>query len=206
MGGIDIGNITYLGFRLAPFIIIFYFLFQSFLNFEIRGVVYIAGMIVSSSLVYLSNGLLNSMFGPESHTGFPNSKCNIISLGENGNVLSNIPLSLCVYSYTFFYLLTFMVMSGGDAYTALAQNIPTLVIFPLLSGAEMFWLASYHCIRHPVEAFIMAVVISGGVAVAWGAAIIKVGNNKLFYINNADTGQVCSRPSKQMFRCKPQKI
>ena len=41
----------------------------------------------------------------------PNPKCSIISLGDNGNVLSDIPLSIAVYSYTFFYMLIFITDS-----------------------------------------------------------------------------------------------
>ena len=77
----------YLGFRLAPFIIVFYFVFQSFLNFEIRGVVYLAGLIGCTFAIYMSNGLLGSMFPPESFEDVTSSKCNVISLGENGNIL-----------------------------------------------------------------------------------------------------------------------
>lgn len=206
MGGLDIGNIMYLGFRLAPFIIVFYFVFQSFLNFEIRGVVYLAGLIGCTFAIYMSNGLLGSMFPPESFEDVTSSKCNVISLGENGNILSSIPLSVSVYSYTFFYLLMFMVAGGGNAYSALAQNIPTLFIFPLLCAAEIFWLVTNNCIKSPVYKILFSIIVSGGIAVAWGMIIISLKNNKLYYINNVDTGQVCSRPSKQYFRCKPKRI
>ena len=203
---LDVSNIAYLGFRLAPFIIVFYFVFQTILNFEIRGFVYMAGLSLSCVLIYFCNPLLLSLFPPKSPLVSKNAKCNIISLGNEGSPLSEIPLSIAVYTYTFMYLLMFMVATGDNVNLALSQNIPTLVIFPLLCMFEIFWIVTNNCITEPVFLIIASMVLSGGVAVAWALLVISLKINKLHYTQNTDLGHVCDRPSKTLFRCKPQRI
>lgn len=203
---LDISNVAYLGFRMAPFIIVFYFLFQTILNFEIRGFIYIAGLLISCVLIFFCNPLLSSILTPKSHLTSMNAKCNVISLGNEGSFLSEIPLSIAVYTYTFIYLLMFMIATGDNVNLALSQNIPTLVIFPLLCAFECFWITSNNCISNPFFMIITSIVLSGSVAALWALLIISLKINKLYYTHNIDMGHVCDRPSKTLFRCKPQRI
>ena len=203
---LDVSNIAYLGFRLAPFIIVFYFVFQTVLNFEIRGFIYVAGLSLSCVLIYFCNPLMLSLFSPKSDLVSKNAKCNIISLGNEGSPLSEIPLSIAVYTYTFMYLLMFIMATGDNVNLALSQNIPTLVIFPLLCLFEIFWTVTNNCITQPVFLIIASMVLSGGVAVLWALLVISLKINKLHYTQNTDLGHVCDRPSKTLFRCKPQRI
>ena len=46
----DIGNVSYLAFRMAPFIIVSFFVLQSILNFEIKGIIYIYGLLIISHI------------------------------------------------------------------------------------------------------------------------------------------------------------
>jgi hypothetical protein len=99
---LDISNVFYLAFRLGPFLVVSNFLFQSVLNWELRGIIYLCGLLLAALLAYLCNGPVNTLFPADvSHIFAPNAKCNVISLGENGRLLSQIPLSVCVYAYTY---------------------------------------------------------------------------------------------------------
>jgi hypothetical protein len=167
---LDISNVFYLCFRLGPFLVVSYFLFQSVLNWELRGIIYLCGLLLTAGLAYLCNGPVNSLFPPEADYIFAqNAKCNVISLGENGRLLSQIPLSVCVYAYTFSYLLMFLVGNPAAASTSvqLTQSIPTLVLFPALCGLEIFWIVANNCVPQPLFSILAAVLISGAVGVIW---------------------------------------
>jgi len=59
---LNIINIMYMFFRLAPFIIVSYFTLQSLFNQDMKGVIFIIGLIVASFVtvvleVFLKNSL-----------------------------------------------------------------------------------------------------------------------------------------------------
>jgi hypothetical protein len=50
---LDISNVFYLAFRLGPFLVVSYFLFQSVLNWELRGIsgiIYLCGLLLAALL------------------------------------------------------------------------------------------------------------------------------------------------------------
>ena len=51
--GIDITNVSYLAFRMAPFIIVCYFILQSLLNWDLKGIIYLAGLLFCSVAIVL---------------------------------------------------------------------------------------------------------------------------------------------------------
>ena len=145
--GMNIGNVSYLAFRMAPFIIVTFFVLQSILNVDIKGIIYLAGLLMVCTIITYMNEIVTSMTG-DTVDILPNPKCSIITLGEAGGYLSKIPLSLTVYSFTFFYLLIFVLNTASTntkgimdsksvtqrgINTALQQNFPLFIIFPLLN-------------------------------------------------------------------------
>ena len=129
------------------------------------------------------------------------------------------------YSFTFFYLLIFILNLANPTSTsvgildttkytqnginiALQQNIPVLVIFPLLIIVETLWILIHKCIETTPEPVIMfcyclaGIIVGGGCGVAWAVMITSVGVPSLQYIVSGDSS-TCSRPSRTTFRCKP---
>ena len=216
--GIDITNVSYLSFRMAPFIIVCYFILQSLLNWDLKGIIYLAGLLFCSVSIVLLNGPMNILF-PREPTDplIPSPKCSVISLGENGSVLSNIPLSIAVYSYTFFYLFIFILnlgnsrdnkgvlgdsgLSGRELSTAFRQNMPIMIIFPLLLVLESLWIVNNNCVWKPLFFILTSFLVGGLVGILWAITITSIKNNNLMYLSNAGI-DVCSRPSQTYFRCK----
>ncbi len=204
--GLDISNIFYLCFRLGPFLVVSYFLFQSILNWELRGIIYLCGLLFAALLAYLCNGPLNALFPADvSHVFAQNAKCNVISLGENGRLLSQIPLSVCTYMYTYAYLLTFL-LSAQSASAALVQNLPTVILFPAICALEIFWIVSNDCVPQPMFSILAAVLISAAVGLLWALVVLALKNDRLTYLNDSYLGQKCSRNTKSLFKCKPKKF
>lgn len=216
--GIDIKNVSYLSFRMAPFIIVCYFILQSLLNWDLKGIIYLAGLLFCSVAIVLLSGPMSSLFPPPvDHIA--NEKCSIISLGNDGNVLSKIPLSIAVYSYTFFYMLIFIFNLGNrsdnkgvlgevnanspDMSVAFQQNIPTLVLFPLLCILETLWITMYNCVHLPLFFITCSFIVGAIFGILWAIIVTSLKNPNLMYLSKSGV-EVCSRPSKTYFSCKPQ--
>lgn len=192
MSGPNISNIGYLAFRLGPFIVVCSLVLQSILNWDLRGLIYLIGVVFT----YIGNFLANKAY-PLPMNDDANPKCGIISLGEKGSVYSSFPLSVAVYTYTFAYILTFILTRST---TGMIQNIPTMIVFPLLILMEIFWITSNKCTN--IWHIIGTLIIGGMVGAFWAGFIIYLNKPTLMYAGSANM-DVCSRPRKTYFSCKP---
>ena len=210
-------NILYLAFRLAPFIIVCFFTLNSFMNWDIKGIVYLFGLLFACFL----NMLIGNTGAFDSPSSSSSEQCNIMGLGESGTALSKLPLSTTVFSYTFFYLLMFIINltshespnNPGAIVTdkkrltqlnaAMTQNIPTLILFPTLLIVDSIWLSLNSCASG--ASIFTALIISGVVGILWATIITSTKNTDLQYVNNKGL-DVCNRPTKTLYRCKPKAI
>lgn len=214
---VNISNILYIAFRLAPFIIVCFFTLESFLNWNIKGVVYLCGLLVACVVTVFASNAFGNGSTPDSDVD--NNICNSISLGQGGSLLSKLPLSTAVFSYTFFYLFTFIFnLARQSSYSAkkpigknnafnkkgvlqniLVQNLPTLILFPLLLVIDAIWNMMNGC--SPWYNILVSTAISGAIGVAWASVIASTGNPGLMYLSSS-MGDVCSKPTETMFRCR----
>lgn len=215
--GMNIGNICYLAFRMAPFIIVSFFVLQSILNVDIKGIIYLAGLLMICTIITYMNGIVNSIIDTtDTDNPLPNPKCSIITLGEAGGYLSKIPLSLTVYSFTFFYLLIFIMntastntkgvldpksLSSKSINTVLQQNAPIFIIFPLLIILESIWLLTYNCVQNILIRGGIAIILGSIWGTIWALIISSSGNPNLQYLSKSGV-DVCNRPSKSLYKCK----
>lgn len=218
--GLNLVELPYLIFRIAPIILVSFFVLQSFLMQDLKGIIYIAGLLLTCLITLFANSILTSMYPIEKN--IKNPRCLTISVGENGEYYSDIPLNLVTYSYTFFYLFIFILNLANTNTSkgilerkkikqvginnALKQNIPILLFFPILILAELWWSSSNKCISDKINIFFLyatsAIILGGIGGMIWAAVVTSLGVPSLQYIvsNRED---VCSRPAKTLFRCKP---
>jgi len=192
MAGLNVNFILYTAFRLAPFILVSFFSLSSILNQDLKGLIYIAGLLFASFLAILI-GNMDVFKNPTENTSDNELICNVLTLTESGR-LSNLPLSMVVFAYTFFYLVDIIAH-----YKLANQNIPTLIIFPLIIIGEFIWNRAYGCAS--LSAIIAAFGIGSLIGWAWSAMIRSTGVVQLQYFNGISNAAVCSRPSKQKFKC-----
>lgn len=194
-GSLNLKFILYTAFRLSPFIIVSFFSLSSIINNDLKGIVYLAGLLlVCAAAVVIGNTVnLDTI-----DTGKLNEQiCNTLTLSDAGRI-SRIPLSLVVITYTFFYLVDVIIH-----YKLVKDNIPTFMIFSVLIMAELFWNRVYNCAGFKTLILAIFIGIFGGVA--WARVIRSTGSIKLQYFSGISNSQVCSRPSKQQFRCTQNK-
>ena len=194
-------NIAYLSFRLAPIIIVSFFLLQSFLNLDARGLVYLLGLVLATLFSVYTGTYLPVQVG----SGAPNTKCSLITLGKDFEPLSKAPLNILVYVYTFAYLLTSLLLNPKQYQTAaLVQNIPMMILFPLLILLETGWLYVHSCFELINILYSMVVGVVFGLS--WAFMISALRRPELQYLKLGNNVDVCSRPSKNLYRCKPKKM
>ena len=189
---INVSFLLYTAFRLAPFILVSFFSLSSILNQDVKGIVYLAGLLFASFIATVI-GSASDVFKLKENNPENSLICNVLTLTDDGR-LSNVPLSMVVFSYTFFFLV-YIIGRNNLA----VQNIPTLIIFPLIIIAEFAWNMFYKCTT--MAGIIVAFLVGGGIGVAWSAIIKSSGAVNLQYFNGISNANTCTRSSKQKFKC-----
>ena len=168
---LNIVSFFYLFFRLSPFIIVSYFGLSSVLNQDIKGVIYLVGLLVSCFITITVGNLIPDP-DPSDEENSDNSVCNLISIGHNRS-FSKSPLGISMLSYTLFYLVYIIVK-----YKIVMYNIPTLVLLPLLILGDLFWNISNNC--YDIFPILISIIIGGSMGALWGRIIDSINQPNLF--------------------------
>jgi len=190
---LNIISICVVAYRLAPFIFVSFFTLSSVLNQDLKGVIYLIGLIISTFVaVLVSNSGIISFLDTSAE------KCSPFTLLE-GKLMSNIPLSQVVFSYTFSYLAYVIIK-----YKYAASNIPLLVLFPALIIYDMVQTITSRCTTW--SGSMAGFLIGGAVGSIWASIIDATKMTKLQYYTGISNRQTCSIPSKQTFRCTQKQV
>ena len=193
---LNIVNIFYLFFRLAPFIIISYFTLESIFNQDLKGLIYLVGLIIASVFTIVLGNIIPQPDVDLAPTNdkYSKAKCNTLTLGSN-EPISRLPLSQTVFGYTLAYLSYFI---GVNNLTT--QNIPVFVIFPILIVADIFWSVSNACSSN--AELLSALIMGGIVGSIWGLVIDSTNMANLAYYSGVSNKEVCSQPKRSLYRCR----
>jgi hypothetical protein len=187
---LNIITILYLFFRLAPFIIVSYFSISSLFNQDIKGVIYLVGVIIACFATVLIGNSLSDDYVISTQQ---NPVCNMLTIGSTGTY-SRIPLGISIMSYTLIYLVYVIAKYKMEMY-----NLPTLILFPMLILGDVFWNVKNGCFQ-PFGIF-LSIIIGGSIGALWALIIDSIKQPKLQYFNVGSDKTVCQRPSKQLFKC-----
>jgi hypothetical protein len=190
---LNIITVIYLFFRLAPFIIVSYFSISSIFNQDIKGIIYLAGVIIAAVLTVMIGNSFNSDIAGQTDGIEKQAVCDMITIGSQGSY-SKYPLGVSIMTYTFIYLVYVIAKYKMEMY-----NLPTLILFPLLIIGDTLWNIKNGCFKpFPVLA---SIIIGGSVGALWALLIDSIKQPKLQYFNIGSDKTVCQRPSKQLFKC-----
>ena len=192
---LNILTLLYLFFRLAPFIIVSYFSLASLFNQDMKGLIYLIGLLFACFSTFLigETGIGFSQITPDNSINDTSGVCNLITIGKTGS-FSKLPLGLTILSYTFLYLVYIIVSTNLTVF-----NIPTLVFFPILILADIFWNISNRC--YGTIGIFIALLIGGLCGLVWGVIIQRLNDPSLLFLNVGTNQNICKRPSKQLFKC-----
>jgi len=189
---LNIITLIYLFLRLAPFILVCFFTLSSIIEQNLKGFIFLVGLLIACSLNLIIGGSFSSYIGTP--TKDPTSVCNTITLGKN-QLFSNLPMGICTLGYTFAYLLFAIVK-----YNLVMQNLPTIILFPIFLTSDMLWNFSNSC--YGLTSILLALSIGGGIGLLWAYIIDNTKMSSLQYFSLVSNSEVCSRPANQAFKCK----
>jgi len=193
---LNIINILYMFFRLAPFIIVSYFTLQSLFNQDLKGVIYLIGLIVASFVTIVLGGILKKFSPPKGlmPTDYSRIRCTQLTLG-NTQPISILPLSQTVFGYTLSYLTYFITVNNLQT-----QNMATFIIFPLVIVADIMWSTSNLC--SSPKYLLISLIIGAIIGTLWAMIIESTNMPNLAYMSGIANKDVCSKPSKSLYKCR----
>lgn len=191
----NIISLLYLFFRLAPFLIVSYFSLQSIFNQDLKGLIYLIGLLCASVITVLVGNMLSLKSISSTLTNPAKQlKCNHLTIGANGPI-SAFPLSQTVFGYTLAYLSYFISINN-----LVTQNIPIFIIFPILILADMIWNTANGC---STNTYLLSALILGGIiGMLWAVIIDSMQIADLSYFSGISNKDVCSKPSKSLYKCR----
>ena len=181
-------TITYLFFRLSPFIIASFFSISSIFNNDMKGLIYLVGLIFAVGVTMI----IGNSFKTDTFTPSDSGVCNFLSLGGYSS-FSAVPLGLAILCYTFAYLVWSIAQ-----YNLAISNIPTLVLFPILISSDIFWNVSNNC--YPIISCLISLLCASAIGILW-SWIVQTKMPQYQYLVLGSNAQMCLQPSSQTFVC-----
>ncbi len=187
----------YLFLRLAPFILVCFFTLSSLFNSDWKGVIYLAGLLLSCVMVIMSSGLTQIEMLKKWFEVNPNRPeiCKLFTLGQTDDI-SSLPLGQMILSYTFTYLLYPMIKNN-----VVSTNIPTLLFFPILIIFDFIWNINNGCYAY--GHLLLSSILGALFGYIWSLIISNNGKNMnhLYFSSGVLNAETCSKPSKSTFKC-----
>ena len=171
---------------ISPYVLVLLLLLNSIINSNIKGLIYLFGVIILFFVVLLFQSSINV----SGNTYTPPSYCRLFS--SKLPDLSIPSFNSALIMFTFVYILIPMIVYN-------AMNLPFLCIILILFAIDTG-------IRTQNKCTTMVGILFGGVigiviSVLWYSIISSNAPNLLYYDDLISNKVACSRPTKQKFKC-----
>jgi hypothetical protein len=187
---LTISNLFQLSAFISPFLLGFFLIMSSIFNKDIKGFIYLAGVLISTIINIL---LLNIIKHESSSNRDP--ICDIINFNifNPGGSFNNPSLSSSFIAFTFIYLILPMVYNNQTNYIVIIF-ILTLYIINIITKLYN------KCTEFGGIALGTLVGLIFGSL--WYSLLSVSGNERLLYFNEfISNNVVCERPTQQSFKC-----
>lgn len=193
-------NFVYLFGRLAPMMMIFFFVFISILNKEWRGFIYLAGVIVSCAFAILMSNSFENFFA---------SDANSLTIGMcslTDKQFSKFPLSSVILGFTIMYLFLPMMNVYGTI-----SNPYMFVSFLIFVCVDIMFLKTNRCAVFNISQndfvntlvpIAISYILGAFVAHIFVMALNSTGNQELLYFSKSSGSPLCNISNDNKFRCK----
>lgn len=129
---LNIKTFLYIFLHLCPFILVCFFTISSIFGNDIKGIIYLVGLLLSIGLVIMSETIFPNL-GDSWFNDKQNAMCNIFSFGQSS--LSKLSIGQIIIGFSFSYLVYTMNIVNNEP--VFASNWPTIVFFSLLVISEL---------------------------------------------------------------------
>ena len=189
MAGIELtfSNILQLISVLSPILIAFFMIMLSFMNQNVKGLVFIAGALLAS---FLNIPLMNTIKSPVNNDA--SLSCNLIEIPYLNAYNSPSPTSLFI-AFTFEYLFLPMMYNNQMNYGVISA---LLCLFALDSVSKV----TNKCTT--VGGAVLGALVGFMFGSIWYTIFHMVGADEVLYFDEMESNAVkCEKPSSQTFKC-----
>ena len=159
----NLSNIFELFSVVSPLLVVFFIVMLSFFNQDIKGFIYLAGILVSTALSYLMAHTIQHE-KDENHTIL----CTILDIdGYSTPLLSNV-----IITFTITYLLLPMRFNNN-------MNYPVLLALLCLFATDAYPKVVNKCTR--MEGSLFSGLIGGVIGILWFGLFYMTGNESLVF-------------------------
>lgn len=173
---------------ISPLLIGFFLVMMSIFNQNLKGIIYLSGVLIASVINLLIMNMIKSPAFPDRSPA-----CDIVDMPFGMSVYNSPALSSMFIAFTIAYLGLPMKYNGTANYPVLASLLALFVMDAISK-------VSNKCTTS-IGTFV------GGLfgllfGCGWYALFRATGNNSLLYFDEVDSNNIiCNRPSKQQFKC-----
>ena len=180
-------NLLQLTSTLSPVLITFFLVMLSLFNLNLKGIMYLSGVMLATFLNYILGFAWAGEEKPD-----PPPMCNLL---EGPWTQHTDPSSSSLYlAFTLVYL--FMPMYFNNQ-----MNIYLLTTLLVILGIDMITKIQNSCTS--TMGAILGMVLGGAMGLVWWGLFKSSGFDKLLYFEEFQSNKpYCSKPSKQKFKCR----
>lgn len=182
-------NIVQLFSYISPLLLGFFMLMSSFFNGNIKGLVYLGGVLIASAIGLMMRSIIGSKTDIRASPA-----CNLFEMPFGYNMFNSPSLHSLFIAFTMAYLFMPMI-------TNKMMNYPVLISLIVLFFIDAFTKTQGKCTTG------LGIFIGGLMGIILGIAYWAVFHytgmkNVLYFEKEGSNNVICNRPSRQTFKCK----
>ena len=172
---------------LSPTLLVFFLFLSSLFNENLKGLIYLAGVLIASIINVVLMNLIGSASPPDAAFS-----CNVFDIPFVSNFNSPSPSSMLI-TFTIAYLVLPMKYNNQ-------MNYAVLLVLLAMLGIDIVTKVQNKCTNYGGSIFGALVGFLFGAM--WYTFFHATGYDSLLYFDELQSNNVmCSRPSKQTFKC-----
>ena len=172
-----------------PIIIISFFLLDSFIFKNLKGIVFLVGLVFA----IMTSIIINNTIKIDNYEN-SNKLCNPFTIYDISKNF-HLPVNPIILLYTFIYLVSIMVNNGF-----VLNNIAYIFIMGAIIIKDSLWLAENKCFTS--NQIVVSSLIGIFVSLLWSYIIHKSNNKSILYTVGVDSNDTCEIPKNKTYKCK----
>jgi len=195
---INFATLFYLFLRLAPFVLVCFFSLLSIFNFDLKGVVYLVGVIITMTVSIVSGNLITAIF-PNIIQKPDGLLCDIINLSSS---IPSLPIGQSIIGFTSAYLISTLYFNDSNyKNNAILNNWPTIAFFSILVICDIYW----NNFKNKCYGKLHSLITYGSsiaVGILWSSIIFDTKTPSLQFFPKYKNNELCKRASEKTFKCR----
>ena len=178
----------------SPVIIASYLIMHSFFDKNFKGLIYLAGLMLTAGLSVAIKGMMPAK------PWFPEERLPLCSLIDNSikidGLKSNPDLHSTLLSFTFIYLILPLLISGDYS-----DHLPLIITMSIVVAMNAIIKKKLRCTK--LSDIIVGWFVGGILGFVYYIIISAVDNKVLYFSKTDSDAQKCGKKGPNKFVCKP---